>query len=136
MKYKVSVIIPVYNVENYLDETINSVLNQDIGFEDNVELILVNDGSKDNSEEICLKYQKKYPNNVKYIYKDNSGVSDTRNLGYQNAHADYIMFLDADDKINNKSLRLTSKFLDKHREAGFVISRVKFFDALKICEKC
>ena len=132
MKYKVSVIIPVYNVENYLDETINSVLNQDIGFEDNVELILVNDGSKDNSEEICLKYQKKYPNNVKYIYKDNSGVSDTRNLGYQNAHADYIMFLDADDKINNKSLRLTSKFLDKHREAGFVISRVKFFDALKI----
>ena len=90
MKYKVSVIIPVYNVENYLDETINSVLNQDIGFEDNVVLILVNDGSKDNSEEICLKYQKKYPNNVKYIYKDNSGVSDTRNLGYQNAHADYI----------------------------------------------
>lgn len=130
MNYKVSVIVPVYNVEKYLDETINSVINQNIDFEKNVELILVNDGSSDNSEKICLKYKEKYPNNIKYIYKENSGVSDTRNLGYKESNGKYIMFLDSDDLINNSSLRLTSKFLDKHNEVDFVISRVRFFDAM------
>ena len=130
MNYKVSVIVPVYNVEKYLDETINSVINQDIDFEKNVELILVNDGSSDNSEKICLNYKEKYPNNIKYIYKENSGVSDTRNLGYKESNGKYIMFLDSDDLINSSSLRLTSKFLDKHNEVDFVISRVRFFDAM------
>ena len=69
-KYKVSVIIPVYNTEKYLSETIDSVINQTIGF-NNIELILVNDGSKDNSEKVCKYYEEKY-DNVKYIYKDNS----------------------------------------------------------------
>ena len=55
-EYKISVIIPVYNVEKYLEETIESVVNQTIGF-DNIQMILVNDGSPDNSEEICLKYK-------------------------------------------------------------------------------
>ena len=131
MEKKVSVIIPVYNVEKYLGETINSVINQDIDFEKNVELILVNDGSKDDSEKVCKEYEEKYPNNIKYYYKDNSGVSDTRNFGYTKAHGKYIMFLDADDLINKKSLRLTSNFLDKHSEVNFVISRVRFFDAME-----
>ena len=117
-------------LEKYIEETINSVLKQDINFEQNVELILVNDGSKDNSESVCLKYQGIYPNNIKYFYKDNSGVSDTRNLGYEKANGKYIMFLDSDDLINDKSLRLTSNFLDKHNDIDFVISRVRFFDAM------
>ena len=59
-KYKISVIVPVYNVEKYLEETIESVIAQTLGFK-NIQLILVNDGSPDNSEEICLKYKEKYP---------------------------------------------------------------------------
>lgn len=63
-KYKISVVIPVYNVEAYLAETIDSVLNQTMDFERNIQIILVNDGSPDNSEEICLKYRDMYPNNI------------------------------------------------------------------------
>ena len=55
-KYKFSVVIPIYKVEEYLEETIESVINQDIGFKDNIQIILVNDDSPDNSEQICLKY--------------------------------------------------------------------------------
>ena len=64
-KYKISVVMPIYNVEKYLEESILSVINQTIGF-DNIQLILVNDGSPDNCEEICLKYREKYPNYIVY----------------------------------------------------------------------
>ena len=60
-RYKFSVVIPIYNVENYLEETIKSVLNQSIGFDENIQLILVNDGSTDKSEDICLHYKEEYP---------------------------------------------------------------------------
>ena len=57
-KFKFSVIIPIYDVEDYIEETIKSVLNQSIGFQENITIVFINDGSPDNSEEICLKYQK------------------------------------------------------------------------------
>ena len=63
-----SVIMPVYNTEEYLEEAIQSVIEQTIGFEENIQLILINDGSTDNSESICKKYQKKYKNNIIYNY--------------------------------------------------------------------
>ena len=66
IEYLSSVIIPVYNVSLYLEQTIESIVNQTIGF-DNIELILVNDGSIDDSKKICKKYEKEYPNNVKYL---------------------------------------------------------------------
>ncbi len=68
-QFKFTVVTPVYNVEEYLEETLESVLSQTIGFEENIQMILVNDGSPDNSEEICLKYQKKYPDNIIYLKK-------------------------------------------------------------------
>ena len=79
-KFKISVIVPVFNVEKYLSQTITSVINQTIGFE-NIQLILVNDGSVDNSEEIILKYKIEYPDNILYIKKENGGVSAARNKG-------------------------------------------------------
>ena len=66
-KFKFSVVMPIYNIESFLNEAINSVINQSLGFKDNIELILVNDGSTDNSETICKKYQEQYQNNIKYI---------------------------------------------------------------------
>lgn len=66
-KYRFSVVIPIYNVEKYLEETIESVISQDIGFKENIQLILVNDGSPDSSEDICLRYRELYPENIVYV---------------------------------------------------------------------
>lgn len=127
-KYKITVIIPIYNVEKYLEEAILSIINQTINIK-NIELILVNDGSPDNSEKICLKYKDKYPNSVKYILKENAGVSAARNTGIDNAQGKYILFLDADDKMKKNSLKSLYSFFEKHYDdINFVISRVCMFE--------
>lgn len=93
MQPLVSVIIPAYNAAPYIRQTVESALNQTYK---NIELIIMNDGSKDNSEEIILQMQKEDAR-IKYQYKPNSGVSDTRNKGIALAHGNYLAFLDADD---------------------------------------
>lgn len=93
MSPRISVIIPVYNVEKYLSECVNSVLVQD--FQD-YEMILVDDGSTDNSGKICDEYASKY-SQIKVIHKENGGLSDARNFGIKEAQGDYLMFLDSDD---------------------------------------
>ena len=98
-KYKLSVVIPIYNVEKYLEETLKSVIEQTLGFENNIEMILVNDGSPDNSEEICLRYKEKYPENIVYIKQKNGGVSSARNAGIEQAQGKYVCFVDSDDYI-------------------------------------
>lgn len=92
---KVSVIIPIYNTEKYLKRCIDSVLNQSLK---ELEIILVNDGSTDSSNEICLEYSRKYKN-IKYLNKSNTGCSDSRNIGIRMATGEYIAFLDSDDYI-------------------------------------
>lgn len=90
-----SVIIPVYNVENYLEECLNSVLKQT--FKD-FEIILINDGTKDSSGLICEKYNANY-NNIIYLIQENSGLSATRNKGISIANGEYIIFIDSDDYL-------------------------------------
>ena len=92
----ISIIIPVYNVENVLNHCIDSILAQTY---DNIEIILVNDGSKDKSGELCDEYARKY-NNVYSFHKDNGGQSSARNLGLLYAKGDYIGFVDSDDYID------------------------------------
>ena len=84
-EFKFSIVMPIYNVEEYLENAINSVINQTIGFENNIQLILVNDGSPDNSDEICKKYKEKYPENIVYVIKENGGISSARNEGFKHA---------------------------------------------------
>ncbi|MBR6783104.1 MAG: glycosyltransferase family 2 protein [Clostridia bacterium] len=91
--YSLSVIIPAYNCSSTISQTIDSVLSQK---SKDLEIIIVNDGSSDSTEEICLEYVQKY-DNVKYFKKSNSGVSDTRNVGIDNSRGKYIAFLDSDD---------------------------------------
>ena len=91
-----SVVIPIYNVEDYLSETLNSVINQSVGF-DCIQLILVDDGSSDASGDICEHYAHKYPNNIIYIRQTNKGVSTARNRGLELATGKYITFFDSDD---------------------------------------
>lgn len=96
-KFLFSVVIPIYDVELYLEESILSIVNQSIGFRDNIQLVLVNDGSPDKCDEICEKYKALYPDNVVYIKQENQGVSVARNNGIKEASGKYINFLDPDD---------------------------------------
>ncbi|MGN1327952.1 MAG: glycosyltransferase [Clostridia bacterium] len=99
--FKVSVIIPVYNSEKYIEKCLDSVLNQTYK---NFEIIVINDGSKDNSKEILERYEKEYPNIIRHIEQENRGVAKTRNYGIQIAEGDYIAFIDNDDYIDNDYL--------------------------------
>ncbi|MBQ1995683.1 MAG: glycosyltransferase family 2 protein, partial [Clostridia bacterium] len=94
-KFLFSVIVPVYKVEEYLRETLCSLENQTIGFE-NIQLIIVNDGSTDKSGEICREFQNQHNENVIYIEKENGGVSSARNAGMPFIEGKYVNFLDAD----------------------------------------
>lgn len=99
---KISIVVPIYKVESYIEDTIESLLKQDL--EPNCyEIILVNDGSPDKCKEICQHYAEKHKN-VWLIDKENGGVSTARNAGLQLAKGEYIMFVDGDDKIEEKVL--------------------------------
>ena len=97
----ISIIIPVYNVEKYLENCIDSVLFQD--FIGNYEIICINDGSKDNSLKILQSYKNKVTNMV-IIDQKNKGLSAARNVGINNSKGEYIMFLDSDDYLKNKNV--------------------------------
>lgn len=104
----VSIIIPVYNVEKYLNQCVDSLLNQTCK---NFEIVLVDDGSPDNSPKICDEYAEK-DERVKVIHKKNGGLSDARNEGIKNAKGDYLLFLDSDDFYNdNLFLEKLSKII-------------------------
>lgn len=101
----ISIIVPVYNVENFLDKCIQSILNQTFK---KFELILVNDGSKDNSLEICEKY-KKLDDRITIFSQENKGLSEARNAGIKLANNPYITFIDSDDWIENNMLDILYK---------------------------
>ncbi|MBR1899538.1 MAG: CDP-glycerol glycerophosphotransferase family protein [Lachnospiraceae bacterium] len=125
-----SVIIPVYNAEDYLHETITSVLEQTIGFEENIQLILVNDGSRDKSLQICREYAAHYPDNIEVIDKENGGVSSARNAGIEAIRGKYVNFLDADDKWEKDSFLHASCFFEEHEsEVDVAAAQIRFFDA-------
>ena len=97
---KVSVIVPIYNVEKYLEKCINSLLSQTL---EDIQIILVNDGSKDNSGNIAREYEKNNKDRVIYVEKENGGLSDARNYGLKYATGDFIAFLDSDDYIEKNA---------------------------------
>lgn len=107
---KITVIIPCYNVESYIQKCIESVLNQSYG---NIEIILIDDGSTDNTNEVILKSIENI-SNILYIRNDNFGVSNARNTGIKNATGDYIMFIDSDDYISKNMIKNMYKLLIKY----------------------
>ena len=128
-KYKFSVIMPIFNVENYLETSIKSVINQSIGFEDNIQLILINDGSTDRSEEICIRYRDYFPENIIYIKQENKGVGSARNEGIKYIQGNYINFLDPDDKWDLDVFDNVNDFFEKYgNEICLVACRMKFFE--------
>ena len=93
---KISVIVPIYNTEKFLRKCIESIVNQTL---QEIEIILINDGSTDNSHNICLEYAEKYPEKIRYINNKNIGCGATRNLGIELAQGKYVAFVDSDDYI-------------------------------------
>ena len=116
----ISVIIPVYNVENHLRYAIESLLRQTYK---KFEVILVNDGSTDNSRSLCDEYAQQY-NNVYAYHKTNGGLSDARNFGVQKANSDWIFFLDPDDYIEVFTLELLVN-LQKQYNVPLVSTKVQ-----------
>lgn len=108
---KISVIMPVYNKQLYLDKTLQCILNQSYG---NFEIIIVNDGSTDNSKQICDKYAE-LDSRIKVYDIENGGVSNARNVGLKYATGDYIQFIDGDDCINENIFEIFVSILDKEK---------------------
>lgn len=112
---KISIIVPVYNVEKYLEKCLDSLVNQTLN---DIEIILINDGSTDKSQNIINTYVNEYPNLIKCFIKENGGMSDARNLGLKNATSEYISFIDSDDYIEKDMLE---KMYNKAKENNYDI---------------
>ena len=128
-KFKFSVVMPIYNVEKYLADAIESLINQSIGFEENIELVIVDDGSPDNSKDIALKYQEEYPNNIKVFSKSNGGQASAFNFGLKHINGKYVSFLDSDDYLSSNALWDVCDFFEEHfDEIDLVSIPMRFFE--------
>lgn len=111
-----SIIIPMYNLEQYISYCLDSIVSQ---ANENVEIILIDDGSKDKTRKICDNYCKKY-NYIKYLYQENAGVSVARNNGLKKAIGEYILFVDGDDWIINDSIPQIINKIKNNREVDII----------------
>ena len=111
-EYKISLIVPIYNMEKFLRDCLDSVAKQTID-KSLIEVLLISDGSKDSSIDIMKEYAAKYPY-MKIFEKENEGLSMTRNYGIARAKGKYLMYLDSDDTLSPDTLKLVSEFFDEH----------------------
>lgn len=129
IKNSFSVVMACYNSEEYLEETIQSLLNQTFSFKNNIQLILVDDGSADGTADICKKYVSLYPNDIIYVYQENQGQGAARNHGLEYVTGKYVNFLDSDDKFREDTFENVFDFFEKHYdEVDLVSVSVDFFD--------
>lgn len=125
-KDKISVVVPIYNVDKYLERCINSIINQTYK---NLEIILVDDGSTDNSGKIADKY-KKIDSRIKVIHKNNGGLSDARNKGIRIASGKYISFIDSDDYIAEDMISYLYKLI-KNNNSEISICNFQQFSSIE-----
>lgn len=112
---KLSIIVPVYGVEKYIDKCLNSLVKQSLK---EIEIIVVNDGTKDNSQKIIDKYVKKYPDKIKSYIKENGGQGSARNYGLKKATGEYIGYVDSDDFVEKDMYK---KLYNKAKENNYDI---------------
>ncbi len=123
----VSVVTPCYNGEPYLEEFFESLLNQTY---ENLEMIFVNDGSKDDTEKIALQYKKKFEEKsipFRYIYQENHGQANAVNNGFKHVNGKYLIWPDSDDILEKDSIKLKVEFLERHKEYNIVRSNYACF---------
>lgn len=133
MSHEISVVIPVYNVEQYIRQCLDSIVNQTLGIE-NIEVIIVNDQTQDNSMDIINEYASKYPS-FKIITNDvNKGLGESRNAGLENVTSDYVAFVDSDDFISDNTLK-DSLLKIKESNADLLIYNIKTYTGNEFIEE-
>ena len=119
MDFKISVVMAVYNKEKYVAQAIESIISQTLDFEKNIQLILVNDKSSDNTRDVLEKYQAQYPQNIILINNEkNMGSAYSRNCGLKYVEGKYVNFLDSDDYMSKDAFKTACGFLDKYHEVN------------------
>ena len=109
---KISIIVPVYNTGSKLEKCLNSIIKQTKKID--IEILIINDGSTDNSEDIIKQYMEEHKqDNIKYFSKENEGIAKTRNFGIEKATSRYIMFLDSDDYLDVKAFEILEKYIEQ-----------------------
>lgn len=121
---KISVIVPVYNVEKYLAKCLDSLIKQTY---QNIEVLVINDGSTDDSEKIIKEYSSEFPHKIKAFNKENGGLSDARNFGIEKSTGDYIGFVDSDDYVTEMMFEEMLNLAEKH-DAEMVICNIQKVD--------
>lgn len=116
-----SVVVPVYNVEEYLDECIQSILQQVSTINNGCEILLINDGSTDSSGTLCDVYGEKYPNIVKVFHNQNQGLLATRRYGFKKASGEYIINCDSDDLIETKMFESVNEIIVKYDNPDIIL---------------
>ena len=122
MQFTFSIVIAIYNTAQYLQEAIDSILTQTLDFQEHVQLILVNDGSEDNSLDIALEYQKKFPNNIIVLSQENQGQASARNNGLDYVKGKYVNFLDSDDILSENTLEEVKTFFEANEDSIDVVA--------------
>lgn len=107
---KLSIVVPVYNAEKRLKKCLDSIVNQTIK---DIDVVIVNDGSTDNSDKIIIEYKNRYSDLIKYYNKQNSGVADTRNYCIKKAESKYIIFVDSDDYIDTQLVEKLTPYMER-----------------------
>ena len=122
-----TVVSAVYNVEKYLNDYFDSLTTQSLDFKKHIRVILVDDGSTDTSAQIIQKWQKKYPKNIRYIYKENGGQASARNLGLKYVETDWVVFTDPDDYLHPDYFKSVDYLLYKTPSAMMLVTNIKLF---------
>ena len=107
-----AVVSACYNVADYLNDFLSSLTGQTLGFENNIQVILVDDGSTDNTPEIIKEWQKRFPGNIVCIHKENGGQASARNYGFNYVNAEWVTFTDPDDFLNKDYFAVVESFLN------------------------
>ena len=118
-EHQYTVVSAIYNVAPYLDDYFKSLVYQSLNFEQHIHLVLVDDGSPDNSAEIIKRWQKKYPNNITYLKKENGGQASARNLGMDAVKTEWVTFIDPDDFVDLHYFEEIDRFLVQNSEIEF-----------------
>lgn len=126
-QFDISVIIPVYNSEDYLEQTLQSVTKQTHSFE-KTQVILIDDGSSDKSWDICEQFARNHPVNVIAVHQNNSGVSAARNRGLEIANGNIIAFLDSDDMWSPESFETALRFFSEHEDVDVLCGKLTLFE--------
>ncbi|NSD38664.1 glycosyltransferase family 2 protein [Blautia glucerasea] len=123
-----SIVIPVYNVEAYLDECLHSILSQTKQFKEDCEVLLIDDGSTDKSGEICDEYLKKYPETIRVFHNTNHGLLWTRRFGFKQVQGDYVINCDSDDLLEEEAIKKLNNIVKKYNYPDVVIYNHNSYD--------